>query len=138
MKEMNKCAIGGYVLLLGLLAGQMAGAADLTIPLGSAATVTKKVVRYSCDANAAKLGVPAGTFSVEYLNGGGNSLAVVPILGNPTVFVNVASGSGARYVAQQFTWWEAHNAVMFSSDRPQGKVESECRPVAREIPTKGP
>src|ERR1700761_5065158 len=105
---MKKYVIAGHVFFVGLLAGQTAGAAaDLKISLANSATVTKKVVRYSCDANAAKLGVPAGPFSVEYINGGGNSLAVVPILGNPTVFVNVTSGSGARYVAQQFTWWEA-------------------------------
>jgi membrane-bound inhibitor of C-type lysozyme len=86
-------------------------------------------VQYTCDAAAGKIGVPGDAFSVEYINGGGNSLVVVPILGNSVIFANVLSGSGARYVAQQYTWWEAGGAVTLSSDSPAGKTDSTCRRV---------
>ena len=102
--------------------------ADLTVHLATSALLNRKIVQYTCDAKAKAIGAPGGTFPVTYINGGGNSLVVVPILGNPTVFVAVISGSGARYVAQQYTWWEAHNAVTFSSDTLGSKVESVCRP----------
>ncbi len=104
-----------------------ASAADLTIPLPGDAPVTRKSVQYQCDGNVTKLGLPAGAFSVEYINGGGNSLAVVPISGKPMIFVTVLSGSGARYVAQQYTWWEAHNAVTVSSVAE--KTQSVCHPA---------
>jgi membrane-bound inhibitor of C-type lysozyme len=90
---------------------------------------SRKTVQYSCDANGSKIGVPSGTFSVEYINGGGNGLVVVPIDHNALVFSNVFAGSGARYVAQQYTWWEAGGAVTLSTDSLAGKMQSTCKPV---------
>jgi len=104
-------------------------AEDLTIHLPASASVSRKVVRYQCDAEGSKMGVPSGPFPVEYINGGGNSLAIVPISGNPVIFSNVISGSGARYTAQQFTWWDAKGTVRLYAEAPAGKLQSACHPV---------
>ena len=112
-----------------LMAG-VAGASDLTIHLNGDEAVKRSTVKYQCDAQGAKMGLPAGVFSVEYLNGAGNHLAVVPIKGNSIIFVTVPSGSGAKYAAENFTWWEAGGrGTTFSSDFPGPKASSSCRIV---------
>jgi membrane-bound inhibitor of C-type lysozyme len=89
--------------------------------------VSRQTVQVECDANGAKMGLPLGPFSVEYINGGGNSLAILPVSGQPLIFANVLSGSGARYVAKQFTWWDAAGRdITFSSDTLGGKMRSLC------------
>ena len=113
------------VLLAFASAAIPALAADLTIPLPGNADMAKKTVQYRCDLGGAKLGLPADVFPVEYINGGGNSLVVVPISGKSMIFVTVLSASGARYVAQQYTWWEAKGSVTVSSL--QDKSQSTCR-----------
>jgi membrane-bound inhibitor of C-type lysozyme len=105
---------------------------DITIHLPAGASVSRKTVQYQCDAQGPKIGVPAGTFSVEYINGGGNSLVVVPISGKSLVFSNVISASGARYAAQQYVWWEAKGTVTLYSDSLDGKLQSACRPLPDE------
>jgi membrane-bound inhibitor of C-type lysozyme len=104
-------------------------AADLTIHLSGTGSISRQSVGYQCDKAGAKIGVPAGPFTVEYINGGGNSLAVVPISGNSLVFSNVLAASGARYTAKEFTWWEAGNAITLSSDSLAGKPQAICRRV---------
>ncbi len=105
-------------------------AGDVVIHLDSAAPVSRQVIRYQCDANASKLGLPDGPFPVEYINGGGNSLAVLPISGKAMIFANVLSGSGARYAAQQYIWWEAAGrSVTLTSETLAGKMESTCQRV---------
>jgi membrane-bound inhibitor of C-type lysozyme len=115
--------------LLLIVCAVSASATDLTIHLAGEEPVSRKTVQYVCDASGAKLGVPSGRFPVEYINGGGNSLAIVPISGRPLIFANVFSGSGARYTAQQYTWWEAGGNVILSSDSLAGKSQSTCRPA---------
>jgi len=84
-------------------------------------------MKYQCDGQGSKMGLPAGIFSVEYINGAGNSLAIVPVAGHSLIFANVASGSGARYAAGSYIWWEAGGrGVNFSSDSIAGKMTSEC------------
>jgi membrane-bound inhibitor of C-type lysozyme len=111
-----------------MLCGAVAGASDLTIHMKGNGTVERKTVKYQCDAQGAKMGLPSGVFEVEYLNGAGNHLAVVPVKGNSMVFVTVPSGSGAKYAAAEFTWWEAGGrGTTFSSDFPGPKASSNCR-----------
>jgi membrane-bound inhibitor of C-type lysozyme len=94
-------------LMLGLLGSVWTlSASDLTIHLPDTLAITRQTVTYQCDATGSTIGVPAGQFKEEYINGGGNSLVVVPILGNSLIFSNVSSGSGARCTAQQYTWWK--------------------------------
>ncbi len=105
-------------------------ASDLTISLPGAVSISRKSVEYRCDAAGTKVGLPAGSFSVEYINAGGNSLAVVPIAGNNLIFSSVFVGSGARYTAQTYTWWEAAGGVTVYSDSLAGKMQSSCRRVS--------
>jgi membrane-bound inhibitor of C-type lysozyme len=103
-------------------------AGDLTIHLEGIAPVSRKLVQYQCDANASKLGLPKGPFGVEYINAGGNSLALLPISGKALIFANVTSGSGARYMAQQYTWWEAQGrSISLRSDSLTGSSETTCQ-----------
>jgi membrane-bound inhibitor of C-type lysozyme len=124
-KQLKHLAAG--LAVVGL--SPVASATDLTIHLPAGASVSRKAVQYQCDAQGVKIGVPAGPFSVEYINGGGNSLAIVPISGNSIIFSSASSASGARYTAQQFTWWEAKGAVTLYSDSLGGKSQSTCLPV---------
>jgi membrane-bound inhibitor of C-type lysozyme len=108
----------------------LAGASDLTIHLKGTGTFQRKTVKYQCDANGAKMGLPTGAFEVEYLNETNNHLAVVPVKGNSMIFVTVPSGSGAKYAAQEFVWWEAGGrGTTFESDFPGPKASSQCHEV---------
>jgi membrane-bound inhibitor of C-type lysozyme len=51
---------------------------------------------------------------VEYVNAGENRLALVTIDGEPRLFVNVISGSGARYVAGTLEWWSKGEEATFT------------------------
>ena len=104
----------------------VASATDLTLHLKGTQPVTQKTVQYQCDAQGTTMGLPSGTFSVDYVNGAGNSLVIVPINGNSMIFANVMSGSGARYAAAQYIWWDAQGAVTLYSDSLSGKMQSTC------------
>jgi membrane-bound inhibitor of C-type lysozyme len=120
-----------------LLCAFTARAGDIVIHLDGAATVSRQVIRYQCDAQAPQLGLPSGAFPVEYINGGGNSLAIVPLSGKATIFVNILSGSGARYAAGQYIWWEAGGrGVTLTRDTIAGKTETTCRRIPGE-PSQG-
>ena len=71
-------------------------ATTLTISLMGSDPMTRNTVKCQCDRQAGALGLPTGVFPVEYLNGNGNSLAVLPIQGQSLIFANLLSGSGAR------------------------------------------
>jgi membrane-bound inhibitor of C-type lysozyme len=108
----------------------LAGATDLTIHLNGSQPISRNTVKVQCDAQGSKMGLPSGVFSVEYLNGAGNSLAVVPIGGNSVIFANVIAGSGARYAAGEYIWWDAAGrGITFSSDSLAGKISSACHRV---------
>jgi membrane-bound inhibitor of C-type lysozyme len=122
----------GKLLMIGIVAlgwSGFAGATDLTMHLNGSEPLTRKTVQYQCDAQGAAMGLPATAFPVEYINGAGNSLAVVQVHGNSMIFANINSGSGARYAAGQYIWWEAGGAVTFYSDSLAGKAHSACHRV---------
>ncbi|MGB0125822.1 MAG: MliC family protein [Silvibacterium sp.] len=116
---------------VGILASTaLAAATDVTIHLKGSEPVARSTIRYQCDGQGPKMGLPATTFAVEYINGAGNSLAILPVNGISLVFANVISGSGARYAAGQYIWWDAAGrSVSFSSDSLSGKMRSECHRV---------
>ncbi len=118
--------------VLGLVTVGAAFATDLTIHLPDKVSISRKTVTYQCDSGGPKMGVPSGPFVAEYINGGGNSLAIVPISGNALIFSNVIAGSGARYLAGKFTWWEAGGSVTLSSDSLAGKMQATCKPVKEQ------
>lgn len=65
--------------------------------LGAVRFAQDVAVRYRCDDNK--------TLGVRYLNGPDNHVALIKLDGKPLLFVNVMSGSGARYVAGRYEWW---------------------------------
>lgn len=58
----------------------------------------RDVVSYTCD----QLEDP---LTVDYINAHPIFLALVPVDGEKLIFVNVISGSGARYASGQYVWW---------------------------------
>ena len=119
-----------YPLMVAALGwSTLAGATDLTIHLSSSQPISRKTVQYQCDGQAAATGLPATAFQVEYINGAGNSLVVVPVQGASLIFTNVTSASGARYAAGQYIWWDAAGSVNFYSDSLAGKSQSACHRV---------
>ncbi|HTZ58326.1 MAG TPA: MliC family protein [Acidobacteriaceae bacterium] len=121
--------IRGLVLPVALGFCAVASASDLTIHLKGTQPLSRKTVQYQCDAKGAGMGLPAGIFAVEYINGDGNSLVVVPVHDSSLILANVISGSGARYAAGPYIWWEAQGSVTFYSDSIAGKTQSACHPV---------
>jgi membrane-bound inhibitor of C-type lysozyme len=107
----------------------LASATDLTIHLSGSQPLSRKTVQYQCDGQAEATGLPATAFQVEYINGAGNSLVVVPVQGASLIFTNVTSASGARYAAGQYIWWDAAGSVNFYSDSLAGKSQSACHRV---------
>ena len=121
------------ILWLGMLiASMVSSATDLVVNLPGSKLLSRKVVQYSCDANAGRIGLPSVPFDVEYINGSGNNIATVPILGGLLIFANVSSASGARYAAQQYIWWEAKGTATLYLDSPAQKDKTVCHPVNRK------
>ena len=125
MNNFLKYTVAGAVFSLSAL---NAAAADLTISLTGSDPITRNVAKFQCDGHASALGLPTGVFSVQYLNGNGNSLAILPIQGHSLVFANVTSASGARYAAGQYIWWDAGaRGVHLYSDALSGKDQTSCQ-----------
>ena len=105
-----------------------AEATDLRLHLNGGQPIRQTLVLYACDARGVQMGLPAGEFLVRYVNGAGNSLAVVPVHGVDTVFANVISADGARYAAGSSIWWQARETT-FSSATADDGLRSVCREV---------
>ncbi|WP_116653246.1 MliC family protein [Pelagibacterium sediminicola] len=58
----------------------------------------RDVMVYRCEGSDEPL-------TVEYVNAHPIFLAIVPVEGERLIFVNVISGSGARYASGQYVWW---------------------------------
>lgn len=117
------------VLALGLSTATVAASGrDLTIHLKGSEPITRQSVTFQCDLEGVTLGLPAGPFSVEYINGAGNSLAILPISGKSLIFANVMAASGARYAAGSYIWWDAGTrGTTLYSDSLAGKDQSSCQ-----------
>lgn len=114
-------------LVLLTLAGFSTFAAELRLQLTGKGPIARRIVRMQCDQRGPALGLPQGPFDVEYINGAGNSLAIVPIRGQSLIFANVVAGSGARYAAGNLIWWDAAGrGISLSIDSGPGK-RTECR-----------
>jgi membrane-bound inhibitor of C-type lysozyme len=106
-----------------------AAATDLTIHLSGTQPLARRTIQYQCDSRGVSMGLPAGIFPVQYINGAGNSLVIVPVNRTSLIFANIMSGSGARYAAGQYIWWEAAGNVTFYSDSLAGKTLSVCHRI---------
>jgi membrane-bound inhibitor of C-type lysozyme len=79
----------------------------------------RNVVRYECDG--------LEPFAVEYVNAAPTFLALVPIEGEPQLFVNVIAASGARYVFGRYEWWtRGSDATLADVTAPDGTEPLAC------------
>ena len=90
-----------WVASVGVLAfvavSGVARAAGL-LPLPDIRTSHRVTQKYTC--------ATGRILQVTYLNAtNGQSFAVLPVKGRQMLFVNVLSGSGAKYQAGSYTWW---------------------------------
>lgn len=108
-----------------------AQASELRVQLKGTQPITRQTVQFRCDGKATALGLPGGTFSVEYINGAGNSLAVLPIAGNSLIFAGVVSGSGSRYAAERYTWSDGGvtRGAFLTTDFNDPNAMTQCRQV---------
>lgn len=122
-----------------VLAGAMLIAGAATFTLAENLTVRlpgMKVTRirahFECGTAGVALGLPSGPFTVEYLNAGENHLAVLPLHGQPLIFTNVISASGARYAAGRYIWWDAGDrGVTLYAEGVDGHPKADCRMVKK-------
>lgn len=109
----------GDVLLAGILGlGGDLGATSMQVVIALTGDAEQRTVRYQCD------GVEP--FAVEYLNASPNFLAIVPVDGAQLLFVNVAAGSGARYVAGTYEWWTKGSEATFADIQQPDAVPLSC------------
>jgi membrane-bound inhibitor of C-type lysozyme len=83
--------------LVALAVATPASAADVTLML-DAPEADAVSVNYRCEGSSAPM-------TVEYINAGEDSLAMVPVEGGRRVMVSVLAASGARYAGGAFVWW---------------------------------
>ncbi len=78
---------------------------SITLRLGETGSISSQ--NYTC---------PDGkTLSVQYVNSGVNSFAILPVDGVERIFVAVISGSGVRYVSGPYTWWTKGKTAMLEN-----------------------
>ncbi len=96
------------ILAAAIGAGPAMSGALLSVPVELGAEGTILTVQHSCS---------DGTdLSVQYINGAANTLALIPLTGEDLIFVNVISGSGARYVSGTRTWWAKGDEATLSDE----------------------
>lgn len=97
---MNKKTLLAAVCLLACASPAAADVA-FTTGLSVSGNAEIKVVKYDCEHH--------DPIVVQYLNAAPDFLALVPVDNDGAtatlLFVNVVSGSGAKYVAAQYEWW---------------------------------
>ena len=134
---MKKYSIG--LLSFFCLATGMAVAApsnNLQIKLPTGIKVDRQTAVYTCSAkngNATELlaALSKNRVTVQYLNAGDISLAVLQISGQTQVFSNVIAADGAKYAAAQYIWWSKGDDALFSSAT-DDKALVTCRPVPKK------
>lgn len=82
---------------LGVLTSPTLADTSVNLGLTLAGDAEIKTVAYTCEGH--------DPITVQYVNAAPNFLAVLPIEGRQTVFVNVLTASGAKYVSGQYEWW---------------------------------
>ena len=123
----------GRLFVPALILAASTEASELVIHLTGNTPVERHKVTVTCDAVAVKMGVPEGTFEVEYINAQPTALAVLPLEGKQLVFASVISGSGARYAAGRFVWWDAGaRGISLSAPSASGEERGTCRAVGRK------
>ncbi|EUC14215.1 MliC family protein [Paraburkholderia hospita] len=94
---MSRRWVASAGVLAFVAASGVARAAGL-LPLPDIRTSHRVTQKYTC--------ATGRILQVTYLNAtNGQSFAVLPVKGRQMLFVNVLSGSGAKYQAGSYTWW---------------------------------
>ncbi|SKC80438.1 Membrane-bound inhibitor of C-type lysozyme [Burkholderia sp. CF099] len=94
---MSRRWVASAGVLAFVAASGVARAAGL-LPLPDIRTSHRVTQKYTC--------ATGRILQVTYLNAtNGQSFAVLPVKGRQMLFVNVPSGSGAKYQAGSYTWW---------------------------------
>ena len=108
--------IGLFLIAMFATTGAASAQATLSIPLdaGTADSVTSQT--YSCGAGE--------EFAVQYINSGANALAIFPIDGQERIFVNVVSGSGAKYASGAHVWWTKGNDATLENELEEGSIQN--------------
>jgi membrane-bound inhibitor of C-type lysozyme len=75
---------------------------SLTITLNTSGDFERKTVNYGCQGDFQQL-------AVDYINAAPNYLAIIPLDGSTLLFNTVLAGSGAKYVAGKYVWWNKGN-----------------------------
>lgn len=96
---------------------------SVTIALQMGAGDSMMTQTYSCTDDA--------TVSVQYINSGANALAVLQHEGEERIFVNVVSGSGARYASGADVWWtKGDTATLENTLADGGMLECQAQDTA--------
>lgn len=94
---MSRRWVASVGVLAFVAASGVARAAGL-LPLPDIRTSHRVTQKYTC--------ATGRILQVTYLNAtNGQSFAILPVKGQQMLFVNVMSGSGAKYQAGSYTWW---------------------------------
>ena len=75
---------------------------SLLITLNTTGDFERKTVNYGCQGDFEQL-------AVDYINAAPNYLAMIPLDGSTLLFNTVLAGSGAKYVAGKYVWWNKGN-----------------------------
>lgn len=116
--------IGFLILAVAGLPAAASAEAVFSLQLGTEGRSTIISATYSC--------ADGEPFAVQYVNAGANTLALLPIDGQERVFVNVVSGSGARYVSGQYVWWSRGDTATLENELEEGSL-TEC--VSEDYPS---
>ncbi|MFG6511946.1 MULTISPECIES: MliC family protein [unclassified Sulfitobacter] len=91
--------------------------AETTVNLSLGGIDSLDTMTYDCDGGA--------PLRVQYLLAGENALALAEINGSPRIFVNVVSGSGARYVSGADTLSTKGTTALLENRMDETKVKCE-------------
>ncbi|WP_158234178.1 MliC family protein [Oceaniglobus indicus] len=100
------------------IAGTASADVSLSIPLELGTIGSVHAQSYTCG--------EAEPFTVQYINTDANTLAIVPVDGEDRVFVNVVSGSGARYVSGAHVWWSKGDTATLENTMDEKDV-ADCQ-----------
>lgn len=112
----------GAVLLGSALLAMTAAASATTVTLklpGKEKPQTTKTA-YAC---------PGQKVGVTYINTSANQFAVLDLGKSTVVAVSVISGSGARYVGQQYEWWTKGSEATFTDLMQSPQKPVTCKQI---------
>lgn len=89
--------------------------AETTLNLALGPIDTVETISYDCDG--------ADPLQVQFVNAGANALALAKVDGAMRVFVNVVSGSGARYVSGADTLSTKGQTALLENQMDETKVQ---------------